>query len=115
MIEFQRYARKPFYVEAIRVTRDNLEDVATWCHGDVQTDNWGRHVKVRVHRPLNDRQTKAYPGDWVLYAGTGFKVYTDKAFQKSFEPAENKVEELLTTNEPAENKVEELLTTNEPE
>lgn len=77
------YVRKPFEVEAVEVTEDNLEEIAEWCHGDLREDN-RRYVKVRVARALNERQTKAYPGDWVLYAGTGFKVYTPKAFEKTF-------------------------------
>lgn len=81
-----KFARKPFYVDAVRVSEDNIEDVAKWCQGEVMTDPAeGRYVKVRVHRPLTDRQTKAFIGDWILCAGTGFKVYTPKAFDKSFE------------------------------
>jgi hypothetical protein len=82
--------RKPFYVDAVRVTDENMEDVAEWCQGDVrQTNPKGdvppqNFVKVRVLRPLNERQCMAYSGDWVLYAGTGYKVYSDKAFKQSF-------------------------------
>ena len=88
-METRRFARKPFFVDAVRVTSENMERVAEWCQGDVNTIDTGqseeRYVKVRVHRPMNDRQTQAFVGDWVLYAGTGFKVYTPKAFEKSFE------------------------------
>jgi len=81
-----KFARKPFYVDAVRVSEENIQEVAAWCQGEVLTDaEEGQYIKVRVHRPLTDRQTKAFIGDWVLYAGTGFKVYTPKAFDKSFE------------------------------
>jgi len=95
MIETNKFARKPFYVDAVQVTSENMAEVAEWCQGDVITSDTppnGTHIKVRVHRPLTERQTKAFVGDWVLYAGTGFKVYTDKAFEKSFEGAESTVE-----------------------
>ena len=88
-METRKFARKPFFVDAVRVTSENMERVAEWCQGDVNTIQNGqsdeRYVKVRVHRPMTDRQTQAFVGDWVLYAGTGFKVYTPKAFEKSFE------------------------------
>lgn len=87
MLETMKYVRKPFYIDAVQVTAQNLQDVAAWATGEVRTDTDGQYVKVRVYRPLNDRQTKAYLGDWVLYAGTGFKVYNDKAFKNSFEQA----------------------------
>lgn len=79
-----QYIRKPFQIDAVTVTPENIQDVATWVGGEVRSDDLGQYVKVRVHRPLNDRQTKAYAGDHVLYAGTGYKVYTDKAFKNSF-------------------------------
>jgi len=85
------FVRKPLYIEAVRVTAENIEDVAKWCSGEVKKDNrLTEYVKVRVIRPLNERQTMAYVGDWVLYAGVGYKVYTDKAFQQSFDPAGEK-------------------------
>lgn len=91
MLETTKYARKPFVVEGVRVTDENMEDVAAWCNGDIRTNTEDgsnkRYIKVRVHRPLTDRQSMAFAGDWVLYAGTGYKVYTNKAFHKSFEKA----------------------------
>lgn len=83
-----KYARKPFYIDAVQVTEDNISDVAKWASADVRTDNdtaAKKYIKVRVLRPLKERQTKAYVGDWVLYAGTGFKVYTTTAFASNFE------------------------------
>lgn len=88
MLDTTKYVRKPFYIDAVQVTADNIEEVAKWAAGEVRTDNNStnkKYIKVRVHRALNDRQTKAYVGDWVLYAGTGFKVYTSKAFAAHFE------------------------------
>ena len=92
MLETAKYERKPFVVDAIRVTVDNIKSVAEWTGGEVRTESRSnketvQYVKVRVHRPIDDRQSKAYIGDWVLYAGTGFKVYTLRAFNSSFSPA----------------------------
>jgi hypothetical protein len=95
MLKTDRFVRKPFFIDAVQVTEENINAVAKWCQGEVRTggvfseeeDDNIRYIKVRVHRPLNERQTKAFVGDWVLYAGTGYKVYTPKAFANSFEPA----------------------------
>jgi hypothetical protein len=88
-VNTRKYIRKPFEIDAVQVTEENLEDIAKWCSGEVQKEAHGkkdvRFVKVRVNRPLNERQTKAFVGDWVLYAGTGYKVYTAKAFDSCFE------------------------------
>lgn len=100
MLETKSYLRKPFEVTAVRVTGDNIYEVAKWCNGDVhtQSEDGAKYIRVRVTNAINEKQTMAFVGDWVLYAYTGYKVYTDKAFAKSFDP---KTEELRTVNEPA--------------
>lgn len=80
-----KFARKPFYVDAVRVSEANLTEVANWCEGVLMEEDGTPFIKVKVHRPLTERQTQAFIGDWVLFAGTGYKVYTPKAFDKSFE------------------------------
>jgi hypothetical protein len=92
-LKFENYTRKPFTVQAVQVTEDNLNTVAEWCGGEVQTlSNNVKFIKVDVSRPITTRQTRAFLGDWVLYAGRGFKVYTEKAFRMNFAPEENVVQ-----------------------
>lgn len=91
----KRFVRKPFTVDAVQVTSDNIEAVAKWCGGDIRKGKpdhdieeglvGERFIKVRVYRPMGDRQSMAFAGDWVLYAGRGYKVYTNLAFEKTFE------------------------------
>jgi hypothetical protein len=94
MIETTKYVRKSFPVDAIQVQDSNMDEVAEWCSGVVENDGHASYIKVDVHNPMNERQTKAFHNDWILYAGTGFKVYPDTSFQKSFEmvPVKTKVE-----------------------
>lgn len=100
MITTEKYTRKSFDVDAIQVTEDNIDAVAKWCMGEVRTfktdpndegvSREQKYIKVRVFQAIKERQTKAFVGDWVLYAGTGYKVYTPGAFAKCFEPAAEK-------------------------
>lgn len=101
LIQPQKYVRKPFEVEAVEVTAENMQDVALWCGGTVLDLEDGmrsaslsqQYIKVQVKKPLSERQTRAHIGDWVLLATTsdrdngpaGFKVYTPKAFDSSFQ------------------------------
>jgi hypothetical protein len=94
-VKTAKFVRKPFPVEAVQVTERNMEEVAAWCQGDIQftnprpapagDDGRRRFIKVRVLRPMGEKQTQAFAGDWVLYAGTGYKVYRDAAFHNSFD------------------------------
>jgi len=102
MISIVKAVRRPFEVDCVQVTSENMEEVAEWCMGNLNiTDKADKFIKVRVHSPLTERQTKAFAGDWVLYANKGFKVYTEKAFNNAFELEEfAEVKNVLDNNEP---------------
>jgi hypothetical protein len=94
-VQAERYVRKLFFIDAVRVNEDNIKDVAGWCQGEFREQKLTKEgvptkfIKVwNVNRPLNERQTKAFIGDWILSAGRGFKVYTNKAFELNFDRAE---------------------------
>lgn len=84
-LKTHKFARKPFYVDAARVNEANMELVAEWCDGEIKTEDGRKYIEVKVYRPMTDRQTMAFVGDWVLSAGSGFKVYNSGAFDKAFE------------------------------
>lgn len=106
LIQTETYRRKPFDVEAIRVTAENMDDVAAWCDGNVYSSVKGglaKHIKVRVNQARNERQTQAFVGDWVLYASNGgYKVFTDTAFHKTFDP-------LRKLNQKLEKKIDKMV------
>lgn len=94
MLKTEKYARKPFLIDAIQVTPENMEEVAKWCGGTVETaERNGRTVKfieVPVSRPMNERQKRAFVNDYVLKAGKSFKCYPPKPFDDCFEkPSED--------------------------
>ena len=85
-ISTSTYIRKPFSVEAVQVTDENMEVLAQHYGGEIQTFKDRNFIRVRVIRPYIDRQTRAYSGDWLLVSDTEIKVYTEKAFAKAFVP-----------------------------
>jgi hypothetical protein len=96
-IETQKYIRKPLIVESVRLTNANFDAVVAWCQGEVATAKEGRQagkkfIKVRVHNPKHPRQTQAFVGDWLLYTEKGYKIYTNKAFNLSFDLMEELAE-----------------------
>ena len=90
-IQTQEYARKPLLVQAVQVTEENMADVAEWCGGEVRTapekadSPAGNYIHVKVFRALDQRLTKAFVNDWVLFANNGYKVFTPKAFSAGFD------------------------------
>lgn len=91
-MESQRFMHIPLYVEGVRVTDDNMTEVAEWCGGKIEELPFkGRvqpFIRVSVFRPLSLRQTQAFSGDWVLKGDNGFRVYTNFAREKAFVLAE---------------------------
>jgi hypothetical protein len=93
-IAAQKYIRKPLYVDAVRVTAANFNDIAAWCQGEIQlegsagNDSGKKFIKVRVHNPRDPRQTMAFVGDWLLYTERGYKIYNNKAFHSAFDLVE---------------------------
>ena len=83
-MDVERYQRRPFFVEAVVVTPENMAEVSTWCDGTIVVEDATSYIKVPVKRPMHIRQTYAYPGHYVVKAGTGFKVYTPKRFEADF-------------------------------
>jgi len=102
MIETQQYERNPFPVEAVQVTKENLSEVSDWCAGSIVGPKGSQYIKVDVSRAMSERQTRAFPGDWVLYAESGFKVYPDRAFKKNFTLHSEEVTIHETSSKPAE-------------
>lgn len=88
----EQFRRKTFVVDAVQVTPDNIEEVAEWCGGDVRTEESKgktvKFIKVRVYKALDEEQTKAYVGNFVVYMGSGYKVYKYNAFMRTFERQE---------------------------
>lgn len=105
-----KFVRKPFVVEAVQVTQQNMRDLSRWCRGRIHTVDAGtvggtpgtkvKCINVPVKRPLSERQTQALVGDWVVTQGSGHKVYTPKAFAGSFDRVDEKVEVPEVEKEP---------------
>lgn len=86
-LNVESYTYKPFVVDAVQVTADNYEEVAKWCDAAVVTAPDGSFVCVKI-KTTNSKpgwRSKAYVGYWILKSSIGYKVYTDKAFEKHFE------------------------------
>lgn len=107
-IQTVELVRKPFYVTAVQVTEKNMEDVAKWCGGEVRTVERGRVkrlvrcVHVEVLRFTAEWQKQARATDWVVKAGSGYKVYNDKALKESFDklskqPGPTSLEDVCST------------------
>lgn len=84
----KRARRRDIFVRYVPVTEENMEELAEWCEGRIKrTTNGSRYIYVNVLYPKEPKQKKAFVGDLLLHSPTGFKVYTERGFNKAFEDA----------------------------
>lgn len=98
-MEIEKFVRRSFAVKGVQVTVENINEVAAWAEGAVVSDPLDNpiFIKINVKHALNERQTQAHVGDWVLSTKKGYKVYTDRAFKANFR-AHDEVVHAVTQN-----------------
>ena len=81
-LEFTDYARKPFVVEAVEVTEDNLEEIAKYV-GEIEKKEDGTRF-IRVDRRLVPNIYKVFPGFYMTRMGDHIRCYNKKVFKDQF-------------------------------
>lgn len=82
--DFTEHIRKPFSVYAVRVTRENLEDIAPFV-GKVERTAEGKPY-IQADRHLCQSSLKVWPGYYVTKHGKKVRVFSRKSFEEQFHP-----------------------------
>jgi len=81
------YVPRSFRIRAIRITEENIAEVAEMMNSEVKrrhfASGYKNHFEI-VEGPYVIR-TQVYVGDWLTWMGGNFKRYTNKMFKYSFE------------------------------
>lgn len=89
IVEFETYDRRTFEIQAIRITNENMQDIAEMCMGGIgrpTSEDVRPYVNVPVMIDKRVVRQKAHVGDYLTYNGKEFKVYTKKSFAAAFVP-----------------------------
>ena len=81
-MEFTTYVRKPFVVEAVEITAENINEVAKYI-GDVREREDGTQY-ILVDRRLVPNVFKVYPGFFMTKMGENIRCYSRKIFREQF-------------------------------
>ena len=84
-METKAARRRTFDVEYVIVSEENIEEVADWSKGTIGGEGVDGYIRLQDKNAINQRQTKAFVGDYVVKYGKSFKSFTDSAFEKAFE------------------------------
>ena len=88
-LNIRKFIRKPLIVEGIQVNAHNMKEVAAWCGGTyTQTASKRPYIRVQIRTAPTDRMSMAFAGDWILKSDIGFKIYSKRSFDRTFESME---------------------------
>jgi hypothetical protein len=81
-ISFTEFVRKPFVVEAVEVTVDNIEQIAEFVGTMDHKDDGTPFIKV--NRKIVPNVLKVYPGFYMTRMGDNIRCYTKRIFLAQF-------------------------------
>lgn len=80
-MDFTTFVRKPFIVEAVEVTQDNIAEIAKLV-GTLK--NEGGTPYIQVDRRLVPNVYKVHLGFWMTRMGDNIRCYSDHIFKAQF-------------------------------
>lgn len=88
---FNTYTRKPFVVEAVEITDENIEAVAKLIgvDGEVKTKDDARYITIDKRIVPNIH--RAFVGWWLTRMGDNLRCYSPKIFTDQFDVASAEV------------------------
>lgn len=92
-VELTKFVRKPFTVEAVEITIDNIAEIATVV-GTLRTKEDGSPY-IQVNRQLVPNVFKVYPGFWMTKLGNNIRCYSGHIFTAQFIEISPNIEKLL--------------------
>jgi hypothetical protein len=81
-MEYSTFVRKPFVIEAIEVTLDNIEELCPLV-GELRAKADGSPF-ILVNRRLVPNVYKVYPGFWITRMGDNIRCYSRRIFLEQF-------------------------------
>ena len=81
-MEFNEYVRKPFLVEAVEITEENIGEVAKYV-GELREKDDGTPF-IYVDRRLVPNIFRVYPGFYMTRMGDHIRCYSRKVFNEQF-------------------------------
>jgi hypothetical protein len=112
-MQFTTYVRKPFSVEAVQVTRENIGEIAELV-GTLREKDDGTPY-IQVDRRLVPNIYRVYPGFWLTKMGDNIRCYSKRIFGDQFTLSTTDIENWVRfmnndTNHPSSNVFEVQVT-----
>jgi hypothetical protein len=90
-LKFTEYVRKPFVVDVVEVTAENIAEIATYV-GDLRQKEDGTPF-IFVDRRLVPNIYRVYPGFFMTRMGDHIRCYSRKVFFEQFVPNDEHIQQ----------------------
>lgn len=94
-MEFKPFVRKPFTVDAVEVTKENIEELAPLI-GTLRSKDDGTPY-IQVDRRLVPNIYRVYPGFWMTKMGDNVRCYSKRIFNEQFVESGGAVSDAVVT------------------
>lgn len=94
-MEFATFVRKPFVVEAVEVTPENIAEIAELVGALRENENGTPYI--HVDRRLVPNVYKVYPGFWMTKMGDHIRCYSKRIFKAQFLENNPELEDWIKT------------------
>lgn len=85
VLTFNQYVRRPFQVEAVQITEENIEEVAALV-GSVREKDGASYIAL--DRRVVPQMSKAQIGWWITRMDDNYRCYSPKVFDEQFASVE---------------------------
>lgn len=94
-MDFKTFVRKPFTVEAVEITKDNIEELSPLI-GTMRTKADGTPY-IQVDRRLVPNIYRVYPGFWMTKMGDNVRCYSKRIFSEQFIQSDPSVDQAVAS------------------
>lgn len=92
-MEFKHFVRKPFLVEAIEITTENIHELSDLI-GEFKEDHTGPYIEADPEKVPT--VTKVTPGYWLTRMGKNVRCYSNRIFTEQFTESTPSIERVLS-------------------
>ena len=89
-MEFTTFVRKPFTVEAVEITNENIAELAEFIGTLRERDNGQKFIQV--DRRAVPNVFRVYPGFWMTKMGDNVRCYSKRIFKDQFTESTDEIE-----------------------
>lgn len=93
-MEMSTFLRRPFYIEAVEITKENIEEVAKKVGELRHSEEHGTYIQV--NRDILPNMHQVFVGYFMTKMGKNVRCYSPELFHEQFTPKTDAIDEWVS-------------------